>query len=48
MRTRRKRGKLDRLVFGEKGHRAIDGAADAVQRQRNGSRNSEGASGAGR
>jgi integrase len=37
--------KLDRLVFGEDGHR---GAADAVQRVQNGRRNVEGASGADR
>jgi hypothetical protein len=40
--------KLDRLVFGENGHRGADVVADAVQRVQDGSRNDEGASGADR
>jgi hypothetical protein len=38
-------GKLDRLVFGDNGRRGTDSVADAVQRQQNGSRDDEGASG---
>lgn len=40
--------KLDRLVFGENGHRSGDVVADAVQRLQNGSRDNEGASGGNR
>jgi hypothetical protein len=37
--------KLDRLVFGENGHRVADVIADAVQRVQNGCRDDEGVSG---
>ena len=37
--------KLDRLVFGENGHRVVGVIADAVQRVQNGCRDDEGVSG---